>query len=51
MKNYKYVTEMKVDTLSTGRTYHTPDGSYPSITTLLGKTANQAWLIAWKKKK
>ena len=39
---------MKVDTLPTGRTYHTPVGSFPSLTTLLGKTSNQMWLEAWK---
>ena len=45
---FDYVTDMKVDTLPTGRTYHTPDGSYPSHTTILGKTANNPWLEAWK---
>lgn len=39
---------MQVDTLSTGRTYHTPSGSYPSLTTLLGKTSYNPWLQAWK---
>jgi ATP-dependent exoDNAse (exonuclease V) beta subunit len=47
-KKFDYITEVATDTLPTGRTYHTPDGSYPSITTILGKTANQAWLQAWK---
>ena len=47
-KKFNYLTEVDTDTLPTGRTYHTPDGSYPSITTILGKTANQAWLQAWK---
>jgi hypothetical protein len=47
-KLYSYTTEMNVETLPIGRTYHTPAGSYPSITTMLGKTANQAWLAAWK---
>lgn len=45
---FKYVTDMKVDTLPTGRTYHTPTGSYPSLTTILGKTANNVWLDMWK---
>jgi genome maintenance exonuclease 1 len=45
---FNYLTDMKVDTLPSGRTYHTPDGSYPSITTVLGKTANNPWLAAWK---
>jgi hypothetical protein len=39
---------MQVDTLATGRTYHTPDGSYPSLTTILGKTANNMFLEQWK---
>ena len=45
---FDYVTDMSVDTLTTGRTYHTPDGSYPSLTTILGKTANNPWLEQWK---
>lgn len=46
---FDYTTKMDVDTLPSGRTYHTPDGSYPSITTILGKTSpNQIWLQKWK---
>ena len=45
---FDYVTDTNVDTLTTGRTYHTPDGSYPSLTTILGKTANNPWLEQWK---
>lgn len=42
---------MQVDTLTTGRTYHTPDGSFPSITTILGKTSpSRVWLEKWKNK-
>lgn len=47
---FPYVTDMQVDTLTTGRTYHTPDGSYPSLTTILGKTANNPWLEQWKQR-
>lgn len=47
---FSYVTDMDVDTLATGRTYHTPDGSYPSLTTILGKTANNPWLEQWKQR-
>lgn len=47
---FNYVTDMSVDTLTTGRTYHTPDGSYPSLTTILGKTANNPWLEQWKQR-
>ena len=49
-KKYNYTYDMRVDTLPTGRTYFTPDGDYPSITTILGKTANNIWLQAWKDK-
>lgn len=45
---FNYTTDMAIDTLPTGRTYHTPDGSYPSLTTILGKTANNPWLEQWK---
>lgn len=48
---FKYITELDVETLPTGRTYHTPNGSYPSLTTILGKTSdNQAWLQRWKER-
>jgi len=47
---FNYLTEVETDTLPTGRTYHTPDGSFPSITTILGKTANNVWLQKWKEK-
>ena len=48
MTKFKYITTVNVNTLPSGRTYHTPDGSYPSLTTVLGKTANNPWLDAWK---
>ena len=47
---FNYVTEVETDTLPSGRTYHTPDGAFPSITTILGKTANNVWLQKWKEK-
>ena len=50
LKKYKYTTDCATDTLPTGRTYHTPDGSYPSITTILGKTSDQTWLLKWKER-
>jgi hypothetical protein len=49
-KKYSYITNCATDTLPTGRTYHTPDGSYPSITTILGKTSDQTWLLKWKER-
>lgn len=44
---YDYITDVKTETLKTGRTYYTPDGAYPSITTVLGKTADNTWLQKW----
>lgn len=49
-KKYEYTFDTKVETLATGRTYFTKDGAYPSITTILGKTANNIWLQKWKEK-
>jgi len=48
MTKFPYITDIQVDTQASGRTYHTPDGSFPSLTTVLGKTANNPWLEAWK---
>ena len=47
---YDYLTDVKTETLPSGRTYYTPDGAYPSITTILGKTANNVWLQKWIEK-
>jgi len=44
---YDYLTDVKTETLKSGRTYYTPDGAYPSITTILGKTADNTWLLKW----
>ena len=44
---YDYITDIETETLKTGRTYYTPDGAYPSITTVLGKTADNTWLQKW----
>ena len=47
---YDYLIDVKTETLKSGRTYFTPDGAYPSITTILGKTANNIWLQKWIEK-
>ena len=47
---FEYQYNIEAETLPSGRTYFTPDGDFPSITTILGKTANQPWLQAWKDK-
>lgn len=31
-----------------GRYYKTPDGNFPSVTTILSNTSYKPWLIAWK---
>lgn len=31
-----------------GRVYHTPSGDFPSVTTVLGQTADRGWLDAWR---
>ena len=49
MINYSITNSVSVETLKTGRTYFTPNGDFPSITTLLGKTSdNQVWLQKWR---
>ena len=51
MTDYNITNSVTTETLITGRTYFTPDGAYPSITTLLGKTSSsQIWLQKWKDK-
>mgnify|MGYP001578078566 CR=1 FL=1 len=47
---YRITENIKVETLPTGRTYDTPHGKFPSITTILGKTANQQWLQKWRER-
>ena len=48
---FNYTVELDVDTQKSGRTYHTPDGSFPSVTTILGKTSpNQIWLQRWRER-
>ena len=51
MIDYSKTKNIEAETLKTGRTYFTPDGNFPSITTLLGKTSeNQVWLQKWREK-
>lgn len=42
--------ELKATTLESGRTYHTPDGDFPSVTTILSKAYDDGWLKAWRAK-
>lgn len=48
--SYADLPDIYAETLPTGRTYVTPEGNFPSITTILGKTSNNAWLQAWRDK-
>ena len=51
MIDYSITDSVYAETLPTGRTYFTPNGAYPSITTILGKTSpNLVWLQKWKEK-
>lgn len=50
MHDYSVCQSVTAETSDTGRVYKTPDGSYPSVTTILGKTANNIWLQRWKDK-
>ena len=39
------------ETKASGRTYITPEGNkYPSVTTVLGATADKSFLVAWRKR-
>lgn len=33
-----------------GRTYHTPDGDFQSVTTIIGRSEDSTWLDDWKKR-
>jgi ATP-dependent exoDNAse (exonuclease V) beta subunit len=47
MLTYNECKEVKnIDKVS-GRVYDTPEGTFSSITTILGATANKAWLQRW----
>jgi len=46
-QKFNYLQNIETETKSTGRTYFTPAGNFPSITTILGKTANNIWLQRW----
>jgi len=42
----KYIDVKNIDS-PTGRVYDTPEGLFPSITTVLGATSNKLWLAKW----
>lgn len=46
--DYSICDNITATTATTGRTYHTPNGDFPSVTTILGKTSpNNIWLQKW----
>lgn len=47
MLTYKQLKELKNIDLPTGRVYDLPHAKYPSITTILGATADKTWLDRW----
>lgn len=47
MLTYNYSKTIKNIDKPSGRVYDTPSGYFPSITTVLGATANKAWLQRW----
>lgn len=47
---YEKCKTVYAETLPSGRTYFTPDGNFPSVTTVLGRTANTPWLDRWKER-
>lgn len=50
IKLEKAFTELDCETLSTGRTYKTPEGKkYPSVTTVIGEQS-KAGILAWRKR-
>jgi hypothetical protein len=48
--DYNICKDISATTKDTGRVYHTPIGDLPSITTILGATADKLWLEKWKAK-
>jgi ATP-dependent exoDNAse (exonuclease V) beta subunit len=47
MLTYNYTKTIHNIDKPSGRVYNTPSGSFPSITTVLGATADKAWLQRW----
>jgi hypothetical protein len=41
-------TEITTTTLESGRTYHTPIGDLPSVTTIIGRKLDHSWLDEWR---
>ena len=50
MFDYSICTDVHNIDLSSGRIYRTPDGDFPSITTILSATSDNTFLQKWKEK-
>lgn len=48
--NYEKCLEAYNIDRPSGRVYKTPDGEYPSITTILGATSDNSFLVRWREK-
>lgn len=44
------VPDVRADTTESGRVYHTADGAFPSVTTVLGRAMNDSGLVAWRER-
>lgn len=46
--NYDACRTVAVTTTNSDRIYHTPDGDFPSVTTILSATDDNTWLDQWR---
>lgn len=46
--NYDVCGTVAVTTTNSERIYHTPDGDFPSVTTILSATDDDTWLTHWR---
>ena len=46
--NYDVCRKVAVTTTNSERIYHTPDGDFPSVTTILSATDDNTWLARWQ---
>lgn len=48
--DFEYIKFGKITLADGTRTYQTPDGNFPSVTTILGATGDKTFLEAWRKR-
>ena len=46
--NYETCQSVRATTTNSERIYHTPDGDFPSVTTILSATEDNRWLTQWQ---